>query len=284
MITKLDILYEDQDLIVLNKPSALTVNRSSTMKAQTVQDWLVKKFGEEYFTRNFWEKDLSYQNLIPIDFTDEFGDVFAIWQERLGVVHRLDKDTSGVLILAKNPGSLLNLLAQFKKRQTQKTYLALVHGHFSDKKGVINAPMARNSQNRLKFAIDNNGRQAVTEYKVVKEFSALNEATIKQVTELSKSKTKKVKELYQAGFSLVEVAPKTGRTHQIRVHMAAMQHPIVGDQLYVGRKRAKLDSFWCPRQFLHAQSIEFLHPRTQEKIFVEAPLSADLQQILKLVL
>ncbi len=280
----LDILYEDPDLIVVNKPSALTVNRSTTMKAQTVQDWCVEKFGEEYFSRDFWNRDSSYQNLIPADFTAEFGDPLAIWQERLGIVHRLDKDTSGVLILAKNPGSLLNLLSQFKKRQTQKTYLALVHGHFSDKSGTVNAPMARNSQNRLKYAIDNNGRPAVTDYQVRQEFSSLNEATIELITKTSKIKTKKVKELYQAGFSLLEVAPKTGRTHQIRVHMSAMQHPIVGDQLYVGRKRGKLDSFWCQRQFLHALSIEFFHPRTQAKMFFEAPLSADLQQVLKLVL
>jgi len=280
----LDILYEDQDLIVINKPSALTVNRSTTMKAKTIQDWFVEKFGEEYFTRDFWARDLSYQNLIPADFTTEFGDPLAIWQERLGVVHRLDKDTSGVLILAKNPGALLNLLSQFKKRQTQKTYLALVHGHFSDKAGTINAPMARNSQNRLKYAIDNNGRPAITNYEVQQEFSSLNETTIELIATASKTKTKKVKELYQAGFSLVEVAPKTGRTHQIRVHMSAMQHPIVGDQLYVGRKRGKLDNFWCQRQFLHALSIEFLHPRTQEKMFFEAPLSADLRQVLKLVL
>ena len=151
----LEILYEDQDLIVINKPSALTVNRSVTMKSKTVQDWFVEKFGEEYFSREFWKQNSSYQDLIPDDFTADFGDSLTIWQERLGVVHRLDKDTSGVLILAKNPGSLVNLLSQFKKRQTQKIYLALVHGHFSDKKGVINAPMARNSQNRLKFAIDN---------------------------------------------------------------------------------------------------------------------------------
>lgn len=280
----LEILYEDQDLIVINKPSALTVNRSVTMKSKTVQDWFVEKFGEEYFSREFWKQNSSYQDLIPDDFTADFGDPLTIWQERLGVVHRLDKDTSGVLILAKNPGSLVNLLSQFKKRQTQKTYLALVHGHFSDKKGVINAPMARNSQNRLKFAIDNNGRSAVTHYQVKQEFSSLHEETIELIAHESKTKTKKAKELYQAGFSLVEVAPKTGRTHQIRVHLSAMQHPIVGDQLYVGRKRGKLDNFWCKRQFLHALSIEFTHPRTQEKMFFKAPLSEDLQQVLKLAL
>lgn len=280
----LDILYEDQDLIVINKPSGLVVNRSTTMKSDTIQDWFVKKFGEEYFTKDFWNKDSSYQKLIPSDFTDEFGDVMAIWQERLGIVHRLDKDTSGALLLAKNPGSLLNLLAQFKKRQTQKTYLALVHGHLVEKNGTINAPVARNPQNRLKFAIDNDGRQAVTEYKVVREFSALNEETILRVAEASKVKAKKIKELYQAGFSLIQLSPKTGRTHQIRVHMSAMQHPLVGDQLYAGRKRSKLDVFWCQRQFLHALSIEFIHPRTLEKMFQEAPLTKDLNDVLKLAL
>ena len=280
----LDILYEDRDLIVINKPSGLVVNRSSTIKSDTIQDWLVKKFGEEYFTKDFWDRDSSYQKLIPTDFTDEFGDAMAIWQERLGIVHRLDKDTSGVLLLAKNPGALLNLLAQFKKRQTQKTYLALIHGHLVEKNGTINAPMARNPQNRLKFAIDNSGRQAVTEYKVVKEFSVLNEETTARVAKASKVKAKKVKELYQGGFSLIELSPKTGRTHQIRVHMSAMQHPLVGDQLYAGRKRSKLDVFWCQRQFLHAFSIQFIHPRTQKQVLQEAPLTKDLSEVLKLVL
>lgn len=280
----LDILYEDQDLIVINKQSGLVVNRSTTMKAETIQDWFVKKFGEEYFTKDFWDKDLSYQKLIPSDFTDEFGDVMAIWQERLGVVHRLDKDTSGALILAKNPGALLNLLAQFKKRQTQKIYLALVHGQLAEKSGTINAPMARNSQNRLKFAIDNNGRQAVTDYRVIKEFTSLSAKTIALVAQESQGKVKKIKELYQAGFSLIQLSPKTGRTHQIRVHMSAMQHPLVGDQLYAGRKRSKLDVFWCQRHFLHASSIEFIHPRTQEKMLQEASLTKDLNEVLKLVL
>lgn len=280
----LDILYEDQDLIAINKPSDLVVNRSTTMKLETITDWLVKKFGEEYFTKDFWSSDLSYQKLIPQDFTDEFGDPLTIWQERMGIVHRLDKDTSGVLLLAKNPGSLLNLLAQFKKRQTQKTYLALVHGQLLEKQGIINAPMSRNPHNRLKYAIDNNGRSAVTNYQVKQEFNSLNEETFQSIAQKSKMKINKVKELYQAGFSLVELYPKTGRTHQIRVHVTAMKHPLVGDQLYTGRKRSKLDSFWCHRQFLHALSIEFLHPRTQEKMILKAPLAEDLNEVLELVL
>lgn len=280
----LDILYEDQDLIIINKPSGLVVNSATTVKEPTIQDWLRNRLGEACFGTEFWQKDKSYQKLIPSDFTDEFGDPLAIWQERLGIVHRLDKDTSGVLLLAKNPGSLTNLLAQFKKRQTKKTYLALVHGQLTEKSGTINAPMGRNPQNRLKFAIDNNGRPAITDYKVIKEFASLSEETIVLVAEASKVKAKKVKELYQAGFSLIELSPKTGRTHQIRVHMSAMQHPLVGDQLYAGRKRSKLDVFWCQRQFLHAMSIEFMHPRNQEKMFQEAPLTKDLSEVLKLVL
>lgn len=280
----LDILYEDQDLIIINKSSGLVVNRTTTMKAATIQDWCVEKFGQEYFTEEFWQKDLAYQKLIPSDFTEEFGNAMAIWQERLGIVHRLDKDTSGALLLAKNPGALLNLLAQFKKHQTKKTYLALVHGHLADKTGTINAPMGRNSQNRLKFAIDNNGRPAITDYKVIKEFTSLDEKTITSVAELSKMKAKKIKELYQAGFSLIELSLKTGRTHQIRVHMSAIQHPLVGDQLYAGRKRSKLDIFWCPRQFLHSLSIGFTHPRTKEAMFQEAPLAKDLGEVLELVL
>jgi 23S rRNA-/tRNA-specific pseudouridylate synthase len=171
----------------------------------------------------------------------------TIWQERLGVVHRLDKDTSGVLLLAKNPGALLNLLAQFKQRQTAKTYLALVHGHFVDKNGIINAPLARHAQNRLKYAIDNNGRPALTNYEVKQEFSFLHEETIELIAQQSKTKTKKVKELYKQVF-FGRSSSTDCRTHQIRVHMSAMQ-PNFGDQLYTGRKRSKLDNFWCKRQF-----------------------------------
>ena len=107
---------------------------------------------------------------------------------------------------------------------------------------------------------------------------------MQSIAQKSKLKINKVKELYQAGFSLVELYPKTGRTHQIRVHMTAMKHTLVGDQLYTGRKRSKLDAFWCHRQFLHASSIEFLHPRTQEKMILKAPLAEDLTKVLELVL
>jgi 23S rRNA pseudouridine1911/1915/1917 synthase len=280
----LEILYEDQDIIVINKPNGLVTNRATTVKEETIQDWFVHKFGDELFTDEFWQKNSSYQDLIPADFDAEFGQPLEIWRERLGIVHRLDKDTSGVLLLAKNPGSLMHLLAQFKNRQTKKIYASLVHGRFTEKTGHIVAPMSRNVHNRLKFAVDSSGRPAITDYKVEQEFLGIKEDLIVTLATQSRFKAKKVKELYQAGFSLLELEPKTGRTHQIRVHMSAMQHPLVGDQIYAGKKRVKLDAFWCKRQFLHALSLEFTHPRTGEKMTINAPLADDLKEVLKLVL
>ncbi len=277
---KLEVLFEDQDVLVINKPSGLVVNRAETVKEKTLQDYLVEKFGEAYFQAPFWEAKNDHQTMIPADFVSDFGDPLTIWQERLGIVHRLDKDTSGVLLLAKNPGSLLNLLSQFKKRQTKKTYLALVHGKLSQKSGEINAPLGRSPHNRLKFSVDNDGRQALTRYNMQQEYDALNPETLALVAQTSKIKAKKIQELYQAGFSLVQLQPQTGRTHQIRVHMAALQHPLVGDQLYSGKKRSKLDAFWCQRQFLHALSLEFTHPRSQKQLKIEAPLAKDLQDVI----
>jgi 23S rRNA pseudouridine1911/1915/1917 synthase len=277
-------LYEDQNLLIINKPSNLVVNRATTVKEATVQDWFIEYLGAKYFTDEFWQQNLAtYQDLIPSNFNPEFGQPLAIWQERLGIVHRLDKNTSGVLLLAKNPGALVNLLAQFKNRQTQKTYLALVHGKFIEKSGHIVAPMSRSVHNRLKFAVNSEGRVAITDYQVEKEFVNLNEELINFLVQKSRLKIKKVRELYQDGFSLLKLEPKTGRTHQIRVHMSTMQHPIVGDQLYAGKKRIRLDNFWCSRHFLHALSLEFTHPKTSKKMLIEALLADDLKQVLDLV-
>jgi 23S rRNA pseudouridine1911/1915/1917 synthase len=268
----------------VNKPAGLVVNKAKTVKEETLEDWLEQKLGAERLTAKFWQNNLSYQDLMPAVFDTEFGQPLEIWQERRGIIHRLDKDTSGILVLAKNPGALLNLLAQFKNRQTKKTYLALVHGHFDEKHGHIIAPMSRSIHNRLKFAVNSEGRVASTDYQVKNEFTGLKEDFLPLLVAASRFKMKKVKELYQAGFSLLQLEPKTGRTHQIRVHMSTMQHPIVGDRLYAGKKRIKLDAFWCKRQFLHATAIEFTHPRTKNKMLIEAPLANDLKTVLSLVL
>ena len=268
-----EILYQNQDLLLINKPAGVVVNKAQTNKGETIQDWM----GDFLSNLEEEEKNLEWQSLVPADFSDEFGSPAEIWQERQGIVHRLDKETSGVLLLAKNPGALLNLLAQFKQRQTSKTYSALVHGKFQVKEGKLAAPIARASHNRLKFAVVEDGKPAETFYKVEQEFGALD---ISFLEDLKKSEKKRATNAYQQGFSLLEAKPKTGRTHQIRVHMSAMQHPLVGDKVYSGKKRAKLDHIWCQRHFLHAKSLTFRDPRSQEMMTIKADLTPDLKVVL----
>ena len=268
-----EILYQNQDLLLINKPAGVVVNKAKTVKEETIQDWM------EDFLTNLTEKEKSigWEELVPVDFSDEFGSPEEIWQERQGIVHRLDKETSGVLLLAKNPGALVNLLAQFKQRQTSKTYSALVHGKFKLKEGKLAAPIARASHNRLKYTVVADGKAAETFYRVEQELAALD---ISFLENFKKADKKRATNAYQQGFSLVEAKPKTGRTHQIRVHMSAMQHPLVGDKVYSGKKRAKLDHLWCQRQFLHAKALTFRDPRSQEMMTIEAELTPDLKEVL----
>lgn len=270
-IDQIQVVYSDSDLLILNKPAGVVVNRAQTVASQTVQDWLELELNI-----------LSYPNseqwtgLIPPDFSAEYGTPEEIFAERSGIAHRLDKDTSGILVCARNPGALVHLLAQFKQRQTEKTYACLVHGRFSSMEGVVDAPLGRRSGNRFLFGIVADGKPAVTEYTVAQEFAGLNPSGGALLPA-------RATQLYANGFSLVTCKPKTGRTHQIRVHMAHLQHPLVGDRLYAGKKRAKLDPVWCQRQFLHASSIRLQHPRTGEWMVFEAPLTADLQTVLELL-
>lgn len=268
---ELEIVYQDDDILILNKPPDIVVNRADTVAAKTVQDWMEQHLPQWHST--------DWQDLIPADFSGEFGDPESIFQERLGVVHRLDKDTSGVLLLAKNPGALVNLLAQFKQRQVQKKYMCLAHGKFVVPQDTLSLPMGRASQNRLLFAVRPEGREAVTTYEVKEFFPHLDLEKIIKFPAAKGSNFKKRSQIYQ-GFSLVECWPHTGRTHQIRVHLAYIKHPLVGDVTYVGRKRQVLDPIWCPRQFLHASELTFTHPRTRQSLTITAPLSPDLEQVL----
>lgn len=276
------VLWEDQDLLFVNKPAGLVVNRSESVKQATVQDWLADYLLSATTSAVDLTSPATWSALLPADFDSEFGEPEQIWQQRGGIVHRLDKDTSGVLVLAKNPGALVNLLAQFKQRQAHKEYLALVHGQLQDSQGQIRAPLARNPFHRLKFTVADQGRVAVTNYALQQHFEQLPPAVIQQLYQQQSAnwKLKKIAELYQAGFSLVRLQPETGRTHQIRVHMQAAGHPLVADQLYGGKKRAKLDQLWCPRQFLHAAQLRLRHPRTGQTLEVQAPLMTDLQAVL----
>lgn len=266
-----EILFEDQDLLAIAKPYGVVVNRAETVHEQTVQDWMDERLKNE---AEHWPE---WQSLLPADFSPEYGSPEEIFAQRMGIVHRLDRDTSGVLLLAKNPGSLVNLLAQFRTRQVQKRYQCLAHGKFTDVSGIVNAPLGRLPGNRKLFGVVADGREAVTEYRVERYFAALKSTDPALL--LRPAELKQAERIYQ-GFSLVSCWPKTGRTHQIRVHMKHLQHPLVGDAQYGGKKRAKLDQLWCPRQFLHALELTVTHPRDGQRLTLQAPLSPDLQAVL----
>jgi 23S rRNA pseudouridine1911/1915/1917 synthase len=235
---RIDILYEDGDLVVLNKPAGLVVNRAITVKAPTVQDWVGKN--------------------LKIAGRGQAGDRERDFFRRAGLVHRLDKETSGCLLVAKNPASFANLSGQFARREVGKVYWALVHGEVKPAEGRIEAPVQRNPFNRQRFGVFPGGREARTSYRLLKLFvSAAGQK-----------------------YSLLEVYPRTGRTHQIRVHLKYAGWPLVADSFYAGRKISRQDRKWCPRLFLHARRITFSQPVSGERISVEAPLPVDLKAAL----
>lgn len=286
-MNNLSILFEDEDLLVIDKPAGITVNRAQTNQGDTIQDILEARMNE-------WHQVAAsnWLPLVPEEYPLEFGEPEEIFKQRLGLAHRLDKPTSGVLVLAKNPGALLNVMWQFRQRQVQKKYICLTHGKFALEKGEVNLPLGRSPKTRLKMGVVAGGRPAVTEYEVVSFWPHIDASQV--VTALkAAAPTNQVPTNYRdfirrakiyQGFSLVNCWPKTGRTHQIRVHMAALQHPIVADATYVGKKRLSLDTAWCERLFLHASEIKFIHPRTKEEITIAAALPFDLQQALQVLI
>lgn len=226
------VVFEDKDILVLDKPAGIVVNRTKTTRRETIQDWV-----EEYF---------------------KVGKVEEIERvERSGVVHRLDKETSGLLLVAKNPRSFENLQRQFKERRVEKRYLALVHGKVEPDQGIIRASISRSPFDRKKFGVFLGGREAETNYRTV----TVGKRDGKWVT-------------------LLELGPKTGRTHQIRVHLQHIGYPVVADQVYAGRKRSRDDRHWCLRQFLHASHLALSHPRTGKKIKFNSLLPGDLKKAL----
>ena len=206
--------------MVVDKPAGMVVNRAQTTRGQlTLQDWLMK------------------EKQILID--------------RAGIVHRLDKETSGVLVVAKSEPVMKALQEQFKRRLVKKTYWCLVHGLVVPKEGRINLPISRNPFNRQRFGVFIGGREAETDYQVLNYYH-----------------------LGLEKFSLVEVKPKTGRTHQIRVHFKNLGFPLVADEWYGGRKTSKKDRVWCPRLFLQAMAIEL-----NQQVF-RTSLAIDLEGVL----
>ncbi len=243
---EINILYEDDDLLVIDKPAGITVNRAETTKNElTIQDWAAEKIGiaDQEIKIN---KDLEY------DPAQEFIN-------RGGVVHRLDKETSGILLLAKNPKAFEALQKQFKDREVKKVYQALAHGKVP-REGEINVPVGRLPWNRKQFGILPGGRESKTTFKVLHQYQ-----------------DQKNKEI----LSLVELYPQSGRTHQLRVHLKYIGHPIFSDFLYAGRKTARNDRNILPRVFLHAAKITFNHPATGKSMSFESPLPQNLRELLE---
>jgi 23S rRNA pseudouridine1911/1915/1917 synthase len=229
----LAILFEDQSLLVLNKPAGLVVHPAAGHEEHTLVNALL----------HHCQGSLS-----------GIGGV-----ARPGIVHRLDKETSGCLVVAKNDETHLALSAQFAKRQVEKIYNAIVCGELARESGEIRAAIARHPSHRKRMAAhdDNSGRAAHTSYRVLER---LNAAT------------------------LVEAQIHTGRTHQVRVHFQFLGHPLVGDETYGARQNAglkELTNYAAPRVMLHARELSFIHPRTEEQMSFEAPLPKDFRDALR---
>lgn len=244
----LEIIFEDEYLMVLNKPPGISVTSSETEKEDTLEDILSKNYGIDV--------------------------------ERSGIVHRLDKDTSGLLLVAKTPEILAALQDQFKTRAVKKEYLCLVHG-FLKKGGIVEGAIARNPLNREKFMVVDEGKTALTQYEPIKYYE-MSDLTIQNIFEgFNKIQFRKLYSLKYSEFTLVSCKPQTGRTHQIRIHLKYIGFPIVGDSKYGGRKISRLDKRFCPRQFLHAAKLEFFHPKLKKYLTFEISLPEDLLSSLK---
>lgn len=242
------IIFEDRDLLVLDKPSGVIVNRSDTTKGEkTVQDWVETKFKTH--------PERSRGTKFKIENESDF-------YKRAGIVHRLDKETSGILLVAKNVQAFTALQVQFKERKVQKTYIALAHGKIALDKGEIKVPVGRLPWNRKRFGVVSGGREAITKYKILNIRYLVSEKNKEPLT-------------------LLELYPETGRTHQIRVHLKYINHPVFADPLYAGRKTSRQDRKFLSRIFLHASKISFNSPRTGDLVSFESPLGEELKHFLE---
>lgn len=218
----LEIVYQDMDVAVVNKPQGMVVHPSAGHTSGTLVNALL-----------YHVKDLSGINGVL----------------RPGIVHRIDKDTSGLLMIAKNDEAHTKLAAELKEKKSLRKYLAIVHGNLPSDRGVIEAPIGRSEKDRKKQAVTAKGKEALTRFQVLERFG---------------------------DYTLMELTLETGRTHQIRVHMAYIGHPVAGDEVYGPRKTLKGHG-----QFLHAQTLGFTHPRTGELVEFTAEAPAIFQEMLE---
>ncbi|MGA8220222.1 MAG: RluA family pseudouridine synthase [Candidatus Acidiferrales bacterium] len=231
----LDIIYEDADIAVVNKPAGMIVHPGAGADAGTLVAALLNRYGA--------------------DGLSTIGGPL-----RPGIVHRLDKDTSGALVIARNDPAHLKLVEEFRDREVQKTYLALLHGRARGESGRVELPVARDLHRRSRMtARRREGREARTDWRV---------------------------RLRLGAFTLIEADLHTGRTHQIRVHFSALGYPVVGDALYGAPRQERINSQLLPplgRNFLHAARIAFAHPRTSKRVEFRAPMPESLLSYLKIL-
>lgn len=220
----IEVVYEDSDVIVVNKPKGLVVHPANG-------NW-----------------DGTLVNAIMAICKDSLSGIGG--EVRPGIVHRLDKDTSGLLIIAKNDKAHINMSNEIKNREVKKVYIALVRGIVAENEATINMPIGRSNKDRKKMAVVKNGKEAITHFKVIKRFDK---------------------------YTLLEVKIDTGRTHQIRVHLSEIGHPVVGDEIYSNGK----NEFGVHGQLLHAKSLDFKHPITGKDMHLEAELPEEFRSVLK---
>lgn len=221
----LDIIYEDNDIIVINKPKGMVVHPANG------------------------NPDGTLVNAVMAICKDSLSGIGG--EIRPGIVHRLDKDTSGAIIVAKNDKAHVNLSEQLKEHKVKKTYLALVRGIIKENEATINMPISRSNKDRKKMDVNKEGKEAITHFKVLRR--------------------------YKNKYTLLQINLETGRTHQIRVHLSYIGYPIIGDEVYSNGK----NEWDIKGQCLHAWNLEFMHPITKEKISLEAEIPEYLKNILK---
>ena len=220
----LDVIYEDADIIVINKPKGMVVHPANG------------------------NPDGTLVNAVMAICKDSLSGIGG--EIRPGIVHRLDKDTSGIIVVAKNDKSHINLSEQIKNHEVKKTYIALVRGIVKENEATINMPIGRSEKDRKKMAVKRNGKEAITHFKVLQRYD---------------------------NYTLLEVNIETGRTHQIRVHLSQIGYPVIGDEVYSNGKNEWNEKGQC----LHAKSLEFIHPTTGKNMYLEAELPEYFQKILK---
>ena len=258
--------------MIVDKPAGLVVNRSEPIKEKTLQDQLV-----EYLHLG--------QDLGPPATPEQAnaGDGGRAIGGRAGIVHRLDRETSGLLLVAKTQKAFDFLQAQFKKREVKKEYIALVHGYVKGKSGTIESRLTRIKLGKFGIADRRSadGREAKTDFKVDSYFQhkGFRGPTPKGVEPLSGMTKSRVRYLQTQAkdYTLLSVFPKTGRTHQVRVHLKSIGHPVVSDLIYTPKKLLAFDLSWCPRLFLHAQVLEFKHPKSKKIVKFKSPLPKELE-------